>query len=180
MLSKTQQEILDTIKSNLEKLNQAELPQGGLINIGAIVNKFEDAETRSSEIELNNKAFSKIRSELLLQSIDILNADLKHLGLKARPQYPNHIEKSPAIIIDDVQGRTCWNKPLQIEITVGYTTETVGSRNIKVAKEIYFIFRDNKFNSLKELVDYNHNDIASFNKYLFNYYSEINNKVLVN
>ena len=176
MLSKSQQQILDTIKSNLENLNRTELPKGGLINVGVILQEFDKAETRMAEIELNNEAFKKLRTELLLQSVDTLNADLKQLGMIARLNN-EQAKYSSCIIIEDKQGRSCWTNNLKISVLIENVYEHVGNiTNVSVANEISFLFNDTRFTTLKELVEYDNN--GGFSKRLFNYYNELNRKIV--
>jgi hypothetical protein len=175
MITKEQQLILNTIKGKLENLNQTELPQGGLIDVGGMLSEFNIAEKRHAEIKINNEAFEQVRVELLMQSIDTLNADLKELGMVAK-----HNDYKSCIIISDIQGRECWTKNLMIDVIIDKDYEHVGNvANVYVSIGVRFKFKDNIYHTLEALINANNENpkwVGGFKYRLMNFYHELNSQ----
>lgn len=82
-MTQSQQQIIDSIKLEFEKINSKKSHGGNLIDIDGIMGDIEKDKNTIEEIRLNNEWHKSILSEKILADVEILNKDLLKIGLFA-------------------------------------------------------------------------------------------------
>lgn len=82
-MTQSQQQIIDSIKLEFEKINSKKSYGGNLIDIDGILGDIEKDKNTLREIEINNQYQKELLKQLIEIDVDILNEDLKKVGLIA-------------------------------------------------------------------------------------------------
>ena len=84
-LTEKQNQIIANITSEFAKINEEKKnrPMGGLFDIDGLLGQREADIEEKYQIERNNEFYDEILQEKIKKDMDILNNDLKQLGLRA-------------------------------------------------------------------------------------------------
>ena len=82
-MTQSQQQIIESLKLEFEKMNSRKSYGGNLIDIDGILGDIEKDKNTLKEVQLNNEYQTKILNQRILDDADILNEDLKKIGLIA-------------------------------------------------------------------------------------------------
>lgn len=88
-MTNSQQQIIDSIKLEFEKINNAKSYGGSLIDIDGILGDIAKDKVTREEIRINNKHKIGIVDNMIDVDIDLLNEDLLQIGLIAKKE-SNH------------------------------------------------------------------------------------------
>jgi len=80
-LSESQQQIIDQLVKEFEKINIKPISTGGLINIGQVKENVRAKEVFIKECKLEQDTFKRIVSKQVVADAEKLRADLNELGL---------------------------------------------------------------------------------------------------
>ena len=116
MLTEKQQEIIDSLTSEFNKINKPTEVSSGLINIGGITAKFQAEKKAKLENELTQATWKQARYEEAKRIAKMLNADLIPIGLEAK--IPNN--NLDMVIITLSHKRICYTKEISIYIENKY------------------------------------------------------------
>ena len=82
-MTQSQQQIIDSIKLEFEKINSKKSYGGNLIDIDGILGDIDKDKNTLKEMEINNNYQRELIRQLIERDVDILNEDLKKIGLIA-------------------------------------------------------------------------------------------------
>lgn len=82
-MTNSQQQIIDSIKLEFDKINNAKSYGGNLIDIDEILGDIDKDKSALKEMEINNNYQIELIKQRIKIDIDILNEDLKKIGLIA-------------------------------------------------------------------------------------------------
>lgn len=82
-MTNSQQQIIDSIKLEFEKINVKESYSGSLIDIDGILGDIAKDEITKEEVRINNEYKLAIVDDMITEDINLLNEDLLQIGLIA-------------------------------------------------------------------------------------------------
>ena len=82
-MTNSQQQIIDSIKLEFEKINAKKSYSGNLIDIEGILGDIDKDKNTLEETRINNEYQSKVLDEMILNDVYLLNEDLNEIGLHA-------------------------------------------------------------------------------------------------
>jgi hypothetical protein len=130
-MTKSQLQIIESIKLEFEKINNTKSYGGNLIDIDGILGDIAKDKVTREQIRINNEHKLGIVDEMIDSDIDLLNEDLLQIGLIAKKE-SNH-----RIII----GIHCkfTSEPITLSYNIGYEyTNLIGNESLLT----YIGFRD--------------------------------------
>jgi len=148
MITKTQENILTSLKNEFEKMNNTNEVSGTFINVSVIKEDLNIYKRRLVEIEKNNKQFIAMRLEILEEWVTKLNTDLHLLGLNAEH---NHTY----IKISKLDGHVCPTKTVSIHIEFTNFTEIIAKKQSKIYDGFLYIFDGHRFDTMEKLLKSN-------------------------
>lgn len=131
MLNKSQQEILDTLTAEFEKLNSTPSPKGNLINIGALLDTKIQGDKRIAEIEAINDSRKTLRQELVNNIARVLQSDLAKLGMKPEVRLG-------FVTVKSVGKHVCHSKEFTIYVEFYTTYEYIGGKSRTLLRKPFF------------------------------------------
>jgi len=130
-MTKSQLQIIDSIKLEFEKINNTKSYGGNLIDIDGILGDIAKDKVTREEVRINNEHKISIMDEMIDADIDLLNEDLLQIGLIAKK------ESSHRIIISIHRKFT--SEPITLTYNIGYEyTNLLGNESLLT----YIGFRD--------------------------------------
>ena len=82
-MTNSQQQIIDSIKLEFEKINAKKSYSGNLIDIDGILGDIAKDKNTTEEVRINNEYQDKVLDEMILNDVDLLNEDLNEIGIYA-------------------------------------------------------------------------------------------------
>lgn len=82
-MTNSQQQIIDSIKLEFEKINNTKSYGGNLIDLDGILGNIAKDKNTTEEVRINNEYQDKVLNEMILNDVDLLNKDLNKIGLYA-------------------------------------------------------------------------------------------------
>jgi len=82
-MTQSQQQIIDSIKLEFEKINNTKSYGGSLIDIDGILGNIAKDKATREEVRINNEHLLGILDDMIYSDIDLLNKDLLQIGLIA-------------------------------------------------------------------------------------------------
>ena len=111
-MTNSQQQIIDSIKLEFDKINNAKSYGGNLIDIDGILGDIAKDKVTKEEIRINNEHKIGIIDDMIDADIDLLNEDLLKIGLIAKK------ESSHRIIIS-IHGKVT-SEPITLNYNMNY------------------------------------------------------------
>ena len=90
-MTKSQQQIIDSIKLEFEKINNTKSYGGNLIDINGILGDIAKDKITREEVRINNEYKISIIDDIIDKDIDLLNEDLLQIGLIAKKESHHRI-----------------------------------------------------------------------------------------
>jgi hypothetical protein len=122
-MTKSQLQIIESIKLEFEKINNQKSYGGNLIDIDGILGDIAKDKVTREQIRINNEHKISIIDEMIDADIDLLNEDLMQIGLIAKK------ESSHRIIIS-IHGKFT-SEPITLSYGIGYEyTNLIGNESL--------------------------------------------------
>ena len=119
-MTNSQQQIIDSIKLEFDKINNAKSYGGNLIDIDEILGDIDKDKSALKEMEINNNYQRELIKQRIKIDIDILNEDLKKIGLIA-------IKDNHYSININVNGRSMGGINISYDMSSSYKQLTNGN-----------------------------------------------------
>jgi hypothetical protein len=122
-MTKSQLQIIDSIKLEFEKINNTKSYGGNLIDIDGILGDIAKDKVTREEVRINNEHKISIIDDMIDLDIDLLNEDLLKIGLIAKKE-SNHR------IIISIHGKFT-SEPIALSYNIGYEyTNLIGNESL--------------------------------------------------
>ena len=167
MITKNQTEILDSLRSEFEKMNINPSIGGGLFDIGSILSQHEADKKRVNEIKLNNETFKGMQLDIVEEWVGRLNKDLVQLGLKAT-------HNTSYIKITALYGHVCYTKEVTIDVVLTTMDERIGNGSERIYNGIRYRLLKREFENMEDLINWSKGEVYSLEGKIKRLYNDLN------
>lgn len=146
-----QQQLIDELTQEFNRLNSSNTKVGKLINIGAYIDEFNQSEIMKKEIEAYNNAIQKEAQEIFLEEAILLQRDLYDMGIYSTIKDDRWRNFCPSFVIelrkhDSVTIRMT-RKSTYVPIANGERIERTDKFVVTISQS------DSEFDSIQSMVD---------------------------
>ena len=146
-----QQQLIDELTQEFDRLNSSNTKVGKLINIGAYIDEFNQSEVMKKEVEAYNNAIQKEAQEIFLEEAFMIQNDLYEMGIYSTVKDDRWRNFYPSFVIELHKHGSV---TIRLQRRSRYVTIPNGEHIERTDKFVVTISHsDSEFDSIQSMVD---------------------------